>query len=227
MGAQFAKQMTYDPAEGKILDRSVNPELYHYLEKIKKNILKSGKVKYKNDFLWELHVIKNDSVLNAFCVSGGYIYVYTGLIKFLDNEAELAGILAHEIAHADNRHSTIRMVWQYGVSAIIGIATGGDAGLLVEIGRQLMGLTFSRSDEKQADECAVTYLYTTDYDARAVSGFFKKLVAQKRDSYMPEFLSTHPASEARVQDIEAQWKMLGAKPGKWFAKEYEVAKKLL
>ncbi len=227
IGEQFAKQMQYNPMEGKILDKKTNLPAYQYLEKIKTNILKSDKIKYKQDFPWQLHIVENDSVLNAFCVAGGYIYVYTGIIKFLDNEAELAGVLAHEIAHADNRHSTMRMVSQYGISAIIGIATGGDMSFLVEIGRQLLGLTFSRADEKQADECAVSYLYATEYDPRAVGGFFKKLVAKQKSSYIPEFLSTHPASENRVEDIEQKWKELGSKEGKWFEKEHEAVKKLL
>ncbi|MFN0050368.1 MAG: M48 family metalloprotease [Cytophagales bacterium] len=227
IGESFAKQMAFNPMEGKMLDKTKNPKVYAYLEKIKTNILNSGKVKYKNDFVWELHIIENDSMLNAFCISGGYIYVYTGIIKFLDNEAELAGVLAHEIAHADNRHSTMRLVSQYGLSAIISLMTGGDASFIIQIGRELLGLTFSRTDEKQADDCAVAYLYATDYDPRAVGGFFKKLVSKNKENTVPEFLSTHPASENRVEDIELKWKELGGKEGKLFENEHLEIKKIL
>lgn len=227
IGEQFAAQMSYNPMQGKVLDSVSNKEVYQYLHKIKKNLLKSDQIKYKNDFVWKLHVIDNDSVLNAFCVAGGYIYVYTGIIKFLDSEAELAGVLAHEIAHADCRHTTMRMATQYGVSLMIGLMTGGDVSFLVEIARELLGLTFSRADEKEADEHAVAYMYSTPYDPRAVGGFFKKLVDKQKDSYIPEFLSTHPASENRVTDIEAKWKQLGAKEGKYFKEEHQKIVALL
>ncbi len=227
IGEQFSNQMDYNPMQGKMLDRASNPEVYQYLEKIKLNILKSDKIKYKKDFAWKLHIIDNDSVLNAFCVAGGYIYVYTGIIKFLDSEAELAGVLAHEIAHADNRHTTMRMVSQYGMTAIIGLMTGGDVSFLIQLGRELLGLTFSRTDEKQADDCAVEYLCATNYDPRAVGGFFKKLVAKQKDSYVPEFLSTHPASENRVEDIQNQWKALGSKQGQLYEESHKKIVKLL
>lgn len=226
IGEQFSKQMEYNPMEGKILDSATNPKVYQYIYSITHNILKSDNIKHKNDFKWQLKIIENDSILNAFCISGGYIYVYTGLIKFLDNEAELAGVLAHEIAHADNRHSIVRLVSQYGISTMIGLMTGGDVNFLVEIGSQLLGLTFSRADEKEADEYAVSYLYSTDYDARAVGGFFNKMVLKKKDNSIPEFLSTHPASENRIDDIMKKWKFLGSKEGKLFAENYVVFKKM-
>jgi predicted Zn-dependent protease len=223
LGEQFSAQMNSHPVHGEILDPVKNKQAYAYLEKIKSNILKSNDIKHRDDFKWELKIIKEDSTLNAFCVAGGYIYVYTGLIKFLDSEAELAGVLAHEIAHADCRHTTMRMVSEYGISFVISLMVGGDMTALVNIGRELLGLTFSRADEQQADEMAVTYLYDTQYDPRAVGGFFKKMI--DRDAKIPEFLSTHPASDNRVMDINDTWKKLGSKRGKYFESEYKEAKK--
>ena len=63
----------------------------------------SSYIKYKNVFPYKIEIIQDDSTVNAFCIPGGYIYVYTGLIKFLNNEAALTGVIAHEIAHAENR----------------------------------------------------------------------------------------------------------------------------
>jgi beta-barrel assembly-enhancing protease len=226
LGKSFALQIENSQIEGKILDSTQNQEVYKYLNKIKGNILNSGKILHKQDFVWKIKIIENDSILNAFCVSGGYIYVYTGIIKFLDSEAELAGVLAHEIAHADNRHSTMQLVSQYGLTAIVSLMTGGDLSYLVQIGRELIGLSFSRSDEKEADDCAVAYLNETKYDPRAVGGFFKKLVERKKDLKVPEFLSTHPASENRIQNIEQVWKELGSKQGKLFKQEHDYIKGL-
>lgn len=224
IGKQFSEQVESLPRQGEILDKSTNKEIYSYLEKIKLNILNSGKVKYKDQFQWQLKIIRNDSVLNAFCIAGGYIYVYTGLIKFLDNEAELAGVLAHEIAHADKRHTTIRMVSEYGIGTIIALAMGGDVSFLVNIGRQLLGLSFSRNDEMDADETAITYLTATDYDPRGIAGFFKKMNEKGKSATIPEFLSTHPSSENRIEEINSYWKKLGAKKGKFYPELYADAK---
>lgn len=187
--------------------------------------MQSDKILHKNDFVWKLKIIDDDSTLNAFCVAGGYIYVYTGLIHFLDNEAQLAGVLAHEIAHAANRHTTSQMASQYGLTLAIGMFLGTDASAIVEFGKNLLGLSFSREDEKEADACAVLYMSQTEYEPREVAGFFKKMISKNKDSPIPALFSTHPASANRVQDIEAEWKKTYGKAGKTFENEYLAAKK--
>lgn len=224
IGKNFAATFEYHPTSGKLLDSAQNKQIYAYLNQIKANLLISDKINYKNDFAWKLKIIEDDSTLNAFCVAGGYIYVYTGLIHFLDNEAQLAGVLAHEIAHADNRHTTSQMISQYGLTIAAGLIIGTDASAVVEIGKNLLGLSFSREDEAEADACAVLYMNQTEYDPREVGGFFKKMIEKNKDKPIPELFSTHPASENRVADIETAWKKLGSKPGKTFEKEYDKAK---
>ena len=105
IGADVEREILKDPKEYPILPKKGNEAVYNYLEKIKTNILNSGKVTHAKDFDWTLHVINDPNTINAFATPGGYIYTYTGLIHFVDNEAELAGIIAHEMAHADRRHS--------------------------------------------------------------------------------------------------------------------------
>lgn len=227
IGENFSASFDYHPTNGKVLDSAQNHQIYKYLNQIKANLLASDKIKHKNDFAWKLKIIDDDSTLNAFCVAGGYIYVYTGLIKFLDNEAQLAGVLAHEIAHADNRHTTSQMLSQYGLSIAVGLVIGTDASAVVEIGKNLLGLSFSREDEAEADASAVLYMSQTEYDPREVGGFFKKMIEKNKDTPIPELFSTHPASANRVADIEAEWKKIGGKPGKTFEKEYVAAKNKL
>ncbi|MDX2191534.1 MAG: M48 family metalloprotease [Bacteroidota bacterium] len=228
IGKQFSNQMEVMPAMGgTILPEKGNEEAYKYLNNIKNKLLNSKSIKYKDAFPYELRIIKEDSVLNAFCVAGGYIYVYTGIIKFLDNEAELAGVMAHEIAHAELRHTTIRLVSEYGLSVIISLAIGADPGILVNIGKELLGLSFSRGDESDADARAVAYMYDTDYDPRAVGGFFKKVLLRNKDAKVPEFLSTHPASDNRVSHIEEEWAKLGGKQGELYQIKYAKLKELL
>ncbi|MDX2195363.1 MAG: M48 family metalloprotease [Cytophagales bacterium] len=224
IGQQFAAQSEMNPFGGEVLDRAKYAQSYKYLEKIKNHLLSSGKVKYKDDFEWNLKIIRNDSMLNAYCIAGGYIYVYTGIILFLDNEAQLAGVLAHEIAHADKRHTTRRIITSYGLGLAVYMILGTDFGILANITQELLGLSFSRADEAEADEAAVEYMYASPYDARSVGGFFKKMIDKHKDTKMPEFMSTHPSSEHRVDDIEKKWRDIGGKKGEYFAEEYKMLK---
>ncbi|MFN5786151.1 MAG: M48 family metalloprotease, partial [Flavobacteriia bacterium] len=105
LGAQVAHEIDSNIREYPPLDSIRYKEVYQYLYKVRNNILNSGKVDFKDDFTWRLRVIHDDSVLNAFCTPGGYIYIYTGILKFLESEDQFAGVLGHEIGHADMRHS--------------------------------------------------------------------------------------------------------------------------
>ena len=124
IGEQVKNQINDNPEQFKILDEDEYPEAYERLNHIKTEILNSGIVRHKDDFTWELKIVDDTSVLNAFCVPGGYIYVYTGLIKYLDSEDQLAGVMGHEIAHADLRHSTRQLIQSYGVSLLIKFVFG-------------------------------------------------------------------------------------------------------
>lgn len=197
LGAQVAAEIDGNPKEYPLLDSASNKEIYQYLYKIRNTILNSGQVKHKDNFAWRLRIIHDDSTLNAFCTPGGYIYVYTGILKYLDNEAQLAGVLGHEIAHADFRHSTRQMTQMYGVQTLLSIIAGNRQ-QLSEITAGLIGLKFSRNHETEADKGSVTYLCPTVYQADGGAGFFEKINASG-GSRTPEFLSTHPNPENRIE----------------------------
>lgn len=227
IGEQVKEQINGNPEQYKILDEENYPEVYERLNHIKSQILNAPELKHKDDFAWELKVINDTSVLNAFCVPGGYIYIYTGLIKYLDSEDQLAGVMGHEIAHADLRHSTRQLIQSYGLSFLIKFIIGYDGGGLINVAANLAGLKFSRSHESEADKQSVLYLYHTDYDARGVKGFFEKLEKENMNPQISEFLSTHPEPDNRIQKIDDEFKLLGSKEGKKYRKEYEDLKKLL
>lgn len=150
-GAQVAAEIDGNPAEYPVLDSAKYKDVYAYVYKVRNNILNSGKVTHKDDFKWRVRIIKNDSVLNAFCTPGGYIYVYTGILKFLETEDQLAGVLGHEIGHADMRHSTRQMTTMYGIQTLLDILAG-DRKMLKEITAGIVGLKFSREHETEADQ---------------------------------------------------------------------------
>lgn len=221
MGLASVAEIEKNPTEYPLLDSVKYPAAYAHINRITKTILDSGGVYAKDDFEWSVKIIKRDDVLNAFCTPGGYIYVYTGLIKFLDNETQLAGVMGHEIAHADKRHSANQMVKNYGVSALVSILSGdGQPGALSTLATQLIGLSFSRTDETEADKFSVKYLNGTSYDARGAKYFFEKLIAAGQTSGTPAFLSTHPNPENRVADITAVWECYGSKVGQTFDAQY-------
>jgi predicted Zn-dependent protease len=209
MGQATVNQIEGNPSEYPILDSATNPVAYGHIYRIRDNILNSGKVYYKNTFPWRIRIIRDDNTLNAFCTPGGYIYVYTGIIKYLDNETQLAGVMGHEIAHADRRHSANQMIKQYGASALISILTNGSTQQLAELGANLLLLKYGRADETEADDYSVRYLLPTEYDPQGAKFFFEKISAEG-GSGVPEFLSTHPNPDNRVTNIESTWKCLGS-----------------
>ena len=219
-GAQVATEIENDPSTYPILDSAQNVASYAYLYDIRDRILSSGKVVHKDDFQWQIRLIGDDSTLNAFCTPGGYIYVYTGLIKYLDSEDQFAGVMGHEIAHADERHSTAALTRTYGIDVLLSILLGDDLGTLVQIAKGLSGLSYSRGNESESDMRSVEYLYQTDYDARGAARFFEKLEEEVSGSG-PTFLSTHPNPGNRVEAIFAHWEILGAKVGETYAARYK------
>jgi predicted Zn-dependent protease len=205
LGAQVNQQIRATPAEYNILDSAAstnNADAYKYMYKIRDEIFNNAAVDYEKEFPWKIAIIKDDATLNAFCTPGGYIFVYTGLIKYLDNEDDFAGVLGHEIGHAALRHSTDRLVKQYGVSFLLS-AIGGDKSQLATIVANLTLLKYSRCHETQSDEYSVALLNKTKYKCNGAAAFFEKIV-ESGGSGTPAFLSTHPDPGNRVENINAQ-----------------------
>lgn len=219
LGKQVANEIDSNPQEYPVLDSAKNPVPYKYLYDIRNRILNSGKVEHKNDFAWRLRIINDDQTKNAFCTPGGYIYVYTGLIKYLDSEEQLAGVLAHEIGHADLRHSTRQMTKLYGVDVLLSIVAG-DHSLIKDLTANIIGLKFSRTHETEADEASVTYLCPTDYAAAGGAKFFEKIEAEGGSS-VPEWLSTHPSPSNRIEHFYNEAEKQGCSGDESYKSRYQ------
>jgi beta-barrel assembly-enhancing protease len=219
LGQQVSEQVDSTfRAQGQLLERNSNNanvrKAYTHLDRIVNRVLNSGEIKYRNEFAWTVKIIDDRETLNAFAAPGGYIYVYTGLMKFLDDEDHFAGVIAHEIAHADKRHSIQQLQRQYGIAILLSVALGNNPGALQQIAAQLAGtlagLRFSRGAETEADDASVLYLDGTDYYAcDGAAGFFVKLNAEAQGSNPPEFLSTHPNPDNRIENIQTQARQRG------------------
>jgi predicted Zn-dependent protease len=215
LGRQLAEEIESDPEQFPLLSRAEYSEAHDFLDAMAGRIFDSGEVRYADTFEWEVFIIHED-VLNAFVTPGGKMYFYTGLIEFLEREDHLAGVMGHEIAHADQRHSTQQLTKAYGVSALISVVLGENPGLLAQIASGLLQLSFSRSDESEADQYSVRYLCKTPYAANGAAEFFRRLDG----SIVPDFLSTHPNPGNRVEKIDALAEELDCSTTPWSGGDY-------
>lgn len=221
LGMMVDSSIQNSPNEYTVIPRQSFPEAYAFIEGMKDSILASPDIIYGDRFEWKVTLLQDDETLNAFATPGGYIYIYTGLMKFLDDENELAGVLGHEIAHSDRRHSTDQLTKQYGISTLLQILLNGNSSQLAGVAANLIQLKFSRNAEAEADEYSVRYMCPTAYAADGASGFFAKLVAMGQSGGTPQFLSTHPDPDNRVEDIKAQKDMLGCEGTGTFSQRYQ------
>ena len=201
LGMQVKEEIESKPNEYPLLSESQYPDAYNFINNMRQKILDGGEVFYKDKFAWEIKLVHNDSVLNAFAAPGGYIYIYTGLIKFLDSEHELAGVLGHEMAHADRRHSTDQLTKIYGIQILFDVVLGNNQSVISDIAASLATLKFSRNNETESDNFSVIYLCPTDYQADGAAAFFQKLQDQGSGGGPPVFLSTHPDPGNRIENI--------------------------
>lgn len=231
LGAQVSEEIENDPNQFPILDEVEYSEAYNYMNNLLDYILTSGEVQYLDEFVWDIHIIENDSVLNAFATPGGYLYVYTGLIKYLDQEDDLMGVLGHEVAHSDLRHTSRNLQRQYGISVLLQLLTGEDPSQLEQIAGQIAGtaagLSFSREFEVEADERSVEYLANTPYACNGAYSFFQKLLDEGQAGGTPAFLSTHPDPEDRVEDINVKADEIGCDTNPFAPASYEDFKNML
>jgi predicted Zn-dependent protease len=153
--------------------------------------------------------VLDTSVVNAFAVPGGYIYVTRGVLALMNSEAELAAVLGHELGHVNARH-TVRKLSQL-ILIEVGLAIGSalndtfaEIAGIAQIGIQILYLKFSRDDERQADALGVEYARKASYNPGPMIGFFgslQKLGDLQGGHSLPGFLSTHPLEAERVKNV--------------------------
>lgn len=208
-GLQMDQEIRKNPKEYPIY--TANPAVKDYIDKrIFREILASPEIAKKNVYKYQLEVIQNDTTLNAFATPGGYVYVYTGLLKYLDSDAALAGVLGHEIGHAERRHATQRMTNIYGFQMLASFALGQNPSQIAEIAANLFTglaiLSNSRANEDESDDYSFRYLSSTRFYPGAVKFFFEKMRDDGKVSSggrgIGTFLSTHPDPIARISSTE-------------------------
>ena len=168
---------------------------------------------YLNDYQWEFNLIKDDEQVNAWAMPGGKIAFYTGIMPIAKNETGVAAIMAHEVAHAVANHGAQRMsaaqLQQVG-GAVVGAAVGGRSEGTQQIIAQAYGLgtnlggmlPFSRSHESEADRIGLTLMAIAGYDPAEAANLWRRMEQHSGGQAPPEFLSTHPNPQTRINNIE-------------------------
>ncbi len=167
--------------------------------------------------------VQRNQEINAFAAPGGLMVVYTGLIKEAGSAEEVAGVLAHEMAHATRRHSMRQVIYAAGLLPLMGAIVGQpDAATLFQSLGQLSELKFSRAQEEDADRTGFDTLVAAGLSTDGMARFFDRLA--KAGGTPPSFLSTHPSSTGRAAAIRAREKALGNRPTEPLPVDWEAVK---
>ncbi len=207
IGRQYAEQI--DKTAKLVKD----PVITEYVNRIAQNVARNSDLKVP----LTVKVIDAPEI-NAFALPGGFLYVYTGLVRAADNESELAGVMAHEIAHVAARHWASQMtkatLLQYATIPLIFVPMSYPVYIGVSnalnFGVPLTFLKFSRNDEAEADYLGLQYMYKAGYDPNAFSAFFGKVIEEERrqPGSVDKIFADHPPTPERIIQAEEQIKKL-------------------
>jgi len=211
MGDNFYKQIRANPSEYPVMDTVGNEKhkkIVDYIDSIGKAVASKQTARPENKFLkYKFTVIDIDTVINAFAIPGGNVFIYRGLIRAARNEAEIAGVMAHEIAHITQKHGVQTMVKAAGITYVEKLIFG-DSSLLVDVANTLLFLKFSRENEFEADSCAAEFLIKAGYNPSGMKTFLQLLAQNSNWTFEP--LSTHPDTDDRVKRVGD---LIATKPG--------------
>jgi predicted Zn-dependent protease len=169
---------------------------------------KVARISDRADLTYHFSVI-DTPVVNAFACPGGFVYVYTGLLKTMDNEAQLAGVLAHEISHVVARHGVKRLQQVLGLQILLSIALGESSQLTqqaVSTGIAVLIQGYSRDNEFESDEYGTLYMQKAGYNPEGMAQLLGKLMemSQHEPGFFEEIMATHPPTKDRIQRVKGQ-----------------------
>ncbi len=191
---------TYAPEIEKEMGGKIqNLTLQNYVNNIGKRV---AAVSHKPYFEYNFTALE-DEMINAFALPGGYIFITRGMLEKLENEAQLASVLAHETVHVVARHSSAQISREIGIDVALSVAssqTSGGAMQVAGIARQMIGLGYSRAQEKEADLAGIDYMVRAGYDPHEMARTMQMLEAESEGGTV-EFLATHPSPDRRADYI--------------------------
>lgn len=207
---------------------STDAELQAYVRGIGERL---GRVATRQDVAYQFTVIDSPDTVNAFALPGGHMYVYTGLMKLCENEAELAGVMAHEIGHVAAHHHGEAMTKQYGYSLVAQVLLGEEPNTLAKMASDIAGALgmsyYSRGNEREADALAMEFLFRAGYKPDAMISFMEKLIAEEQKAGgghpLPIFSSHPPTQErlVRLQNLAQNYPMTARQESPLYEERYQ------
>ncbi len=181
---------------------------------VQKYFRDQGQSDYLSDYKWE-YILIEDKTVNAWCMPGGKVAFYTGILPITKDETGLAVVMGHEIAHAIANHGRERISQTLAAQTGLSIASialgGGGASLTGDMILQGAGaatslgiLKFSRKHESEADELGLYFMAMAGYDPQQAPSFWQRMSANSGGQAPPEFMSTHPSHDTRISDLKAK-----------------------
>ena len=180
-------------------------ELQDYVDAVGNKLLQNEQIQ-NTPWEFEFHLLADPNTINAFALPGGQVFITAALFSKFDTEGQLAGVLGHEIGHVVARHSAQRIAKSQLTEGLTGavVAASGSAGsaqMAAMIG-QLVNMKYGREDELQSDSLGVLLMSEAGYDPRSMIGVMEILAAASKGNRQPEFFSTHPNPDNRIQRIQ-------------------------
>lgn len=199
-----------------ILNETLYSDAYIYLYTMRDEILIAPQINYKDRYDWQLKIIHNDSIINAFCNPGGYLYIYTGLLKNLDKPDYVAGVLAHLIAQSDQRLTTVSLTNLYGTQKLMEVANNtASSEDLNEIIEQIPALYYNINQKKAADNYAVDYLRIARYACNSTALFFDKISSSTLQN--SEYSINNAPFQDRIDSINAKVSDYACSVDTWYS----------
>lgn len=188
-----------------------NETLQAYIDQVGDRLVKSSDAR-KSPYPFEFHLLRDQKTINAFALPGGQVFLTAALLARMDSEAQLAGVLGHEIGHVVGRHGAEHLAkQQLGGSLInaVGVAASGGqdggqmAATIAQAASQLVNLRYGRKDESESDRLGLQFMTQAGYDPRGILEVMKILAQAAKGGRQPEFLSSHPDPGNRFEDLTA------------------------
>ncbi len=200
LGLQAAPELIQEMG-GEARDSKLNA----YIDKVGNRVLSSTEAG-KSPFKFEFYLLADNKTVNAFALPGGQVFITMGLYKLLTTEDQRAGVLGHELGHVINRHGSEHMAKQELTQQLVQatqVASGGyDQGMIAQYVGQMVNLKYGRDDEIESDKYGVKYLVESGYKPEAMIEVMEILNDASGKNKSPEFLSSHPNPENRIQKIK-------------------------
>jgi len=203
-----------------------NQEVQNYVSKVGRKV---AKVCDRKDVTYSFKVLDNEEI-NAFACPGGFIYIYKGLMKQMDNEAQLAAVLAHEVGHIVARHSIKRLQAIYGYSIVMEVALGEKMGQtarqMVDAAAGVILLGYGRENEYESDEYGILYAKKAGYNPKGMVQVFEKFkqMEGRPPSTFEKLLMSHPPASDRINNGNKEIQKIGGTSLPYYETEYAAIK---